>query len=65
VTQFFENKEESTQRLKAALKGRPVYPDQKERNQILQRKSKLKENLKAFRIKNMVEDPPEYTAGRI
>jgi hypothetical protein len=26
VTQFFENKEESTKRLMAALNGRPVYP---------------------------------------
>jgi hypothetical protein len=29
VTQFFENKEESTKRLMDALKGRPVYPRQK------------------------------------
>jgi CRISPR/Cas system CSM-associated protein Csm2 small subunit len=26
VTKFFKNKEVSTNRLKAALKGRPVYP---------------------------------------
>ena len=37
VTQFFENKEESTNRLMAALKGRPVYLGQKERFDFLQR----------------------------
>ena len=26
VTQFFKNKQDSTNRLKAALNGRPVYP---------------------------------------
>ena len=39
VTQYFENKEESTNMLMAALKGRPVYPGQKERNDFLQRVS--------------------------
>ena len=29
VTEFFQNKEESTMRLIDALKGRPVYPGQK------------------------------------
>jgi hypothetical protein len=29
VTEFFENKEESTIRLREALKGRPFYPGQK------------------------------------
>jgi hypothetical protein len=37
VTQFFENKEESTKRLEAALKGRPVYPGLKEREELLER----------------------------
>jgi hypothetical protein len=35
VTQFFEKKEESTKRLMAALKGRPVYLGQKEREDIM------------------------------
>jgi hypothetical protein len=39
VTQFFKNKEKSTNRLMAALKGRPVYPGQKERDDFLQRVS--------------------------
>jgi hypothetical protein len=50
VTQFFENKEESSNRLKAALKERPVYPGHKEREDILQRASKLREEVKAFRL---------------
>ena len=37
VTQFFKNKEESTKRLEAALKGRPVYPGKKEREELLKR----------------------------
>jgi len=37
VTQFFEDKEESTKRLMDALKGRPVYPGLKEREDILER----------------------------
>jgi hypothetical protein len=41
VTQFFVNKEESTKRLMDALKGRPVYPGQKERKDILQTASEL------------------------
>jgi hypothetical protein len=39
VTQLFKNKEKSTNRLMAALKGRPVYPGQKERDDFLQRVS--------------------------
>jgi hypothetical protein len=35
VTEFFENKKESTKRLIRALKGRPVYPGHKEREDIL------------------------------
>jgi len=50
VTQFFENKKESTNRLMAALNGRPVYPGQKERDEIMQRASKLIEEVKAFRL---------------
>ena len=62
MTKFFENKEESTKRLKNALKGRPVYPGQKEREEILQRASKLREEIKAFRLKYNIEDPPNSAA---
>ena len=65
VTQFFENKEESTKRLMDALKGRPVYPGQKEREEFMERVSKLKEEIKAFREKHKIEDPPEYAEGKI
>jgi hypothetical protein len=41
VTQFFEDKEESTNRLMTALKGRPVYPGQKEMDDIVLRAKKL------------------------
>jgi hypothetical protein len=34
VTKFFKNKEESTKRLIHALKGRPVYPSHKEREEF-------------------------------
>jgi hypothetical protein len=44
----------------AALRGRPVYPGQKEREDILQRASKLREEIKEFRLKFKIEDPPEY-----
>jgi hypothetical protein len=40
VTQFFENKEESTKRLMDALKGRSVYTSQKEKEEFLQRVKK-------------------------
>ena len=60
VTQFFENKEESTQRLKNALKGRPVYPGQKEREEFMKRVSQLAEEIKEFRLKYKIEDPPEH-----
>jgi hypothetical protein len=65
VREFFENKEESTKRLIHALKGRPVYPGHKEREDILQRASKLREEVKAFREKHKILDPPEYAAGKI
>ena len=65
VTEFFENKEESTKRLIHALKGRPVYPGQKEKEDILQRGKKLRKEIKAFRLKHKIEDPPEYIAGKI
>jgi hypothetical protein len=65
VTQFFENKEESTKRLMDALKGRPVYPAHKQREDILQRASKLREEVKAFREMHKIEDPPEYATGKI
>jgi hypothetical protein len=65
VTDFFQNKEDSTERLMVALKGRPVYPGHKEREDILQRGKKLREEIKAFREKHKIEDPPEYAAGKI
>ena len=65
VTEFFENKEESKIRLIDALKGRPVYPGHKEREDILQRASKLREEVKAFREKHKIEDPPEYATEEI
>ena len=49
MTQFFEDKVESTKRLMDARKGRPVYPGQKEREDFMERASKLKEEIKAFR----------------
>ena len=58
VTEFFENKEESTKRLLDTLKGRPIYPSKKEREEFLQRGKKLREEIKAFRIKHNIEDPP-------
>jgi hypothetical protein len=54
VTEFFENKEESTKRLIHALRGRPVYPGHKEREDILQRASKLRDEIKAFRKKHNI-----------
>ena len=65
VTQFFSKIEESTKRLMDALKGRSVYPDEKEREDMLQRASKVREEVKAFRLKYKIEDPPEYAAGKI
>jgi hypothetical protein len=66
VTQFFENKEDSTKKLMDALNGRPVYPGQKEREELLERATKLREEVKAFRLKYRIEDPPEHAveAGR-
>ena len=60
VTQFFENKEESTKRLEAALKGRPVYPGLKEREEFLKRGQKLREEIQAFKEQYKIEDPPEH-----
>ena len=65
VTQFFENQEESTSRLKAALKGRPIYPGQKEREEFMNRANKFREEIKEFRLKYQIEDPPEFLAARI
>ena len=65
VKEFFENKEKSTKRLINALKGEPVYPGQKQREVILQRASKLREEVKTFREKHKIEDPPEYASGKI
>jgi gas vesicle protein len=64
VTQFFENKEESTKRLMDALKGRPVYPGLKESEELMERVSKLREEIKAFREKHKIEDPPEHAAAK-
>ena len=63
MTQLFENKEDSTKRLMDALNGRPVYPGQKEREELLERSTKLKEEIKAFRLKYRIEDPPEHAAA--
>ena len=65
VTKFFENKEESSNRLKAALKGRPVCPGHKEREDILQRASQLREKVKTFRLQFKIEDPSEFAAEYI
>ena len=65
VTDFFEEKEESTKRLMDAIKDRPVYPGQKEREDILQKASQLREEIKAFRLKHKIQDPPEYAAEKI
>ena len=51
VTKIFKNKEESPKRLMTALNGRPVYPDQNVRKEFMERASKLKEEVKAFREK--------------
>ena len=64
VTQFFENKEESTQRLMAALRGRPVYPGEKERMEILKRGKELRDEIKAFKKDNKIEDPPEHKSKK-
>ena len=47
-----------------AFKGRAVYPSQKDRQEILQRASKLREEVMAFRLMHKIEDPTEYTAGK-
>ena len=60
VTKFFKNKEDSTNRLNYALKGRPVYIGKKEIDDILQRAINFREEVKAFRLKYKIEDPPEY-----
>ena len=65
MTQFFENKEESTRRLKDALKGRPVYPGQKERDEFMERVRKFEEDVKAFRLMHNIQDPPEHAIGKI
>jgi hypothetical protein len=64
VTQFFENKDKSTKRLNFALKGRPVYPGQKEREEFMERVSELREEIKYFRELHEIEDPPEYAEGK-
>ena len=43
-----------------ALKGRPVYPGQKEREEFMERLIKLREEIKAFREKHKIEDPLEH-----
>lgn len=64
VTQFFENKEESIKRLEAALKGRPVYPGLKEREELLERGKKLREEIQAFKELNKIEDPSEHDSKK-
>jgi capsule polysaccharide export protein KpsE/RkpR len=65
VTEFFENKKKSTKRLMDALKGRPVYPGHKEREEFREKFAKLREKIKAFREKHKIEDPPEHAAVKI
>jgi hypothetical protein len=45
VTAFFENKESSIKRLQDALRRRPVYPGQKEREDFLWRGEELREKI--------------------
>ena len=65
VTKFFENKEESTKRLMDALKGRPVYPGHKDKEDILLRASKIEEEAKALRLNLKIYDPSEYASWKI
>jgi hypothetical protein len=48
-----------------ALKGRPIYPGHKEREEILQKASKVREELKVFKLNHKIEDHPEYGTGNI
>ena len=48
-----------------ALKGRPVYPGQTEREEFMKRVKLLEEEIKEFRLKYKIEDPPENTAVKI
>ena len=52
-------------RLLRALGGRPVYPGQTERENILKKGRELREKIKAFRLNYRIEDPPEHAAGII
>ena len=54
VTDFFENKKKSTKRLMDALKGRPIYPGHKEREEFRQKFSNLREEVKTFREKHNI-----------
>ena len=47
-------------RLLAALRGRPPYPGQREREDILQRGIQLREEIKVFKEMFKIEDPPEH-----
>ena len=47
-----------------ALKGRPVYSGQKEREEFMEKFRKLREEIKAFREKHKIEDPPEHAAAK-
>ena len=62
VTELFVNKEESTKRLIDALKGRPVYPGHKEREEFREKFRKFREEMNAFRLINKIEHPPEYAS---
>ena len=44
VTQFFVNKVDSKQRLREALRGRPIYPE-KEMEEIVQKGKELREEI--------------------
>lgn len=43
-----------------ALNGRPVYPGQKERDDILQTASELEQEFEAFKEKLVKMDHPEH-----
>jgi hypothetical protein len=48
-----------------ALKGRPVYPGHKEREEILQEGRKVEEEVIVFKLNHKIEDHPEYGTGKI
>jgi hypothetical protein len=65
VAHYFENKEESSKRLKDALEGRSIIPSKKDMDDFLQRAKKFESEVEAFRLIFKIEDPPEYAVERI